>query len=147
MKTKVMVEKDIVYPEYYCDDQASTPYFSADHKHAAANLSHTIQGDSAAPGICRGKVLLINNPKDALKISNLADYILVTKNTDPAWVFIMSQCKGLISEKGSLLSHTAIMGRELNIPTLVGVKKATSMLQMDQLIELNANEGTITLLT
>ena len=36
---------------------------------------------------------------------------------------------GLVSEKGSLLSHTAIIGRELSLPTVVGVKNATRILK------------------
>ncbi len=48
--------------------------------------------------------------------------ILVTRMTDPGWIFLITQAGGIIAEKGSLLSHTAIIGRELGIPTVVGVK-------------------------
>ena len=41
--------------------------------------------------------------------------------TDPGWVFLLATASGVISEKGSLLSHTSIISRELKIPSIVGV--------------------------
>jgi pyruvate,water dikinase len=58
----------------------------------------------------------------------------------------MSRSQGLISEKGSLLSHTAIIGRELNIPTIVGVKSATQKIKTGQKIRIDAGKGTIEIL-
>jgi phosphohistidine swiveling domain-containing protein len=52
---------------------------------------------------------------------------------------------GLVSEKGSVLSHTAIIGRELGIPTVVGVKDATTLLVHGALAELDGEAGTVTL--
>lgn len=72
--------------------------------------------------------------------------ILVTKMTDPAWVFLMSQAAGIISEKGSLLSHTAIVGRELGIPTVVGVANAVNRLIDAKEIELDASKGIVRIL-
>jgi pyruvate,water dikinase len=55
----------------------------------------------------------------------------------------MTLAAGLIVEKGSILSHTAIIGRELGIPTIVGVKNATEIFKSGELILLNANIGTV----
>ena len=55
----------------------------------------------------------------------------------------MAQCAGLISEKGSLLSHTAIIGRELSIPTIVGVKNAVARLGGFSKIRIDGNAGMI----
>ncbi len=56
--------------------------------------------------------------------------IIVARMTDPGWVFLMAAAAGLIVERGSLLTHTAIIGRELGIPTIVG---AARRLRADQL--------------
>ncbi|MEZ4967053.1 MAG: PEP/pyruvate-binding domain-containing protein [Saprospiraceae bacterium] len=69
--------------------------------------------------------------------------ILVSKMTDPGWVFLMAQAAGLLSEKGSLLSHTAIVGRELGIPVVVGVAGATSIFKTGELICLDGDAGTV----
>ena len=107
--------------------------------------SSSFKGQGVSSGVVEGTALVLESPDQALA-SELKDFILVTKNTDPAWVYIMSRSRGLISEKGSLLSHTAIIGRELNIPTVVGVKFATQKIKNGDRIKLDASKGTIQLL-
>jgi pyruvate,water dikinase len=101
-----------------------------------------LQGLGVSPGVVDGLALVLDNPVDAIGL-DLNQYILVTKNTDPAWVYVMSRSRGLISEKGSLLSHTAIIGRELSIPTCVGVKGATEVLKTGDRIRINGTTGEI----
>ena len=55
--------------------------------------------------------------------------IAVAKNTDPGWTPLLGLCKGLIIENGGILSHAAIVSRELGIPTIIGVKNATKILK------------------
>lgn len=71
------------------------------------------------------------------------DQILVAKMTDPGWVFLLANAKGIISEKGSLLSHTAIISRELKIPAIVGVRNAVGMIKTGDLITIDGELGTI----
>ena len=66
--------------------------------------------------------------------------------TDPGWVFLLANAKGVISEKGSILSHTAIISREINIPSIVGVEKATEIIKTGDYIEMDAYKGTIKIL-
>lgn len=107
--------------------------------------SESLTGQTAASGVVTGVPLVLDSPEEALEIDDLSDRILVTRHTDPAWVFIMSQCRGLISEKGSLLSHTAIIGRELGIPTIVGVKGAVNNLRSVRSITLDADRGLVSI--
>jgi rifampicin phosphotransferase len=107
--------------------------------------SSDLTGQGVSGGIAEGVALVLENPAQAFE-APASGYILVTKNTDPAWVYIMSRSRGLISEKGSLLSHTAIIGRELGIPTLVGVKGATTRIKTGDWIRLNAEEGKVEIL-
>lgn len=104
-----------------------------------------LHGLGVSPGVVEGTALVLEHPQDALS-GDYKDYILVTRNTDPAWVYIMSRSLGLISEKGSLLSHTAIIGRELNIPTIVGVKHATQMIKSGDRLRIDALKGTVEIL-
>jgi len=98
-------------------------------------------GVPCASGIVTGEVLVID---DAKEVKNAKNKILVTKMTDPGWVFLLTVAKGIITEKGSLLSHTAIISRELNIPSVVGVKNITNTLKTGDKITLNGNTGEIT---
>lgn len=73
--------------------------------------------------------------------------ILVTRMTDPAWVFLMNRSVGLISEKGSALSHTAIVGRELGLPVIIGVTDATKILKTGMRIRMECDTGSIKILS
>ena len=66
--------------------------------------------------------------------------------TDPGWVFFIARANGIIAEKGSLLSHTAIVARELGTPAVVGIPGITECLKEGDLVRLDADTGTITLL-
>ena len=75
-----------------------------------------LYGTPCSSGIVEGEVVIVEDPKN---VTNIEGKILVTKMTDPGWVFLLTMAKGIISEKGSLLSHTAIISRELNVPSVV----------------------------
>ncbi len=110
----------------------------------------TSVGKEGMPGnykgipVSRGKVeapvVVLHQPNEEVDVK---DKILVTRMTDPGWLFLMSQAKGLISEKGSLLSHTAIVGRELGLPTIVGVDHATQLFKSGQVIHMDGASGII----
>jgi pyruvate,water dikinase len=51
--------------------------------------------------------------------------ILVARHTDPGWIAVFSNASAIVVERGSLLSHSAIVARELGIPCVVGLKGAT----------------------
>lgn len=51
--------------------------------------------------------------------------ILVARHTDPGWISVFCNASAIVVERGSLLSHSAIVARELGIPCVVGLKDAT----------------------
>ena len=87
-----------------------------------------------------GTAKVVLDPRANLEVRG---EILVAPSTDPGWVFLMVAAAGLVAEKGSLLSHTAIIGRELGIPTVVGVKDATRLIRDGQRIVLDGKQGTV----
>jgi len=97
-------------------------------------------GTPSSAGIVKGEAVVV---KDACNPPDTKGKIIVAKMTDPGWVFLLSNSKGIISEKGSLLSHTAIISRELKIPAVVGVKDAFDLIKDGDIIELDGNTGTI----
>lgn len=105
-------------------------------------LKQDLKGQGVSVGEIEGHALVLEHPQEAFH-TDLKDFILITKNTDPAWVYIMSRSKGLISEKGSLLSHTAIIGRELGIPTVVGLAHATKYFKTGDRIRMNGQTGEV----
>jgi len=99
-----------------------------------------LKGVGCSPGVVRGRAKVVRAPDPTLRVQG---EILVAPMTDPGWVFLMVAAKGLVVERGSILSHTAIIGRELGIPTVVGVKDATSAIEDGQEIEIDGTLGTV----
>ncbi len=69
--------------------------------------------------------------------------ILVTRQTDPGWGPVFFLIKGLVMERGGMLSHGAILAREYGIPTVVGVRNATQRLTSGQSILVNGDRGVV----
>ena len=84
-----------------------------------------LEGINCSAGIAEGPARVVLDPRTARTDGR---YILVAKSTDPGWVFLMISAKGIVVERGSVLSHTAIIGRELGIPTIVGARGATRLI-------------------
>jgi pyruvate,water dikinase len=72
-----------------------------------------------------------------------AGEILVARSTDPGWIAAFVNAAGIIAERGSLLSHSAIVAREMGVPCIVGLKGATEWLRTGDLIRLDGGAGTV----
>ena len=117
------------------------PYLSSFSQTKARNqASKTLRGIGCSSGVAEGIARVILSPNSQMASGN---NILVARSTDPGWVFLMISSKGIVVEKGSVLSHTAIIGRELGIPTIVGVKDATKLIQDGTRISINGSIGEI----
>lgn len=106
-------------------------------------IEGSLSGIGASPGLVQGEVRVVLDPANE---RDVAGKILVAKMTDPGWVFLMISAAGMIVERGSLLSHTAIIGRELGIPTIVGVTGATQLLETGMHVEIDGEHGTVRVL-
>lgn len=103
--------------------------------------NNLIYGIPASSGTTSGKVIFLDN----YELDNWENgSILLTYTTDPNWVPIILNAKGMITADGGFLSHTAIISRELNIPCITGIgEKALEKLKTAKNIELNGNNGSI----
>lgn len=106
-----------------------------------AKESGVFNGVACSGGVVEGEVLLIDRPTMDL---DTRDKILVTKMTDPGWVFLIADAKAIVAEKGSLLSHTAIISRELRKPAVVGVPHITKLLQSGDYVRVDGERGEVT---
>lgn len=105
-------------------------------------IENILQGIPCSSGKVKGEVIVVDS-NNILNVDS-KDKILVAKMTDPGWVYLITRAKGVIAERGSLLSHTAIISRELNKPAVVGVKNITRILKTGDVVELDATNGKIT---
>lgn len=103
-----------------------------------------LRGLGSSPGVVRGRAkVVVDLSADAEQCDGS---ILIARETDPGWLFLMMAARGLVVERGTLLSHTAITGRLLGIPTVVAVPDATRRILGGALIEIDGNAGTIHIL-
>jgi len=98
-----------------------------------------LTGIPSGAGKITGKVKLILDPKNAC----LNGEIILAKRTDPGWITLFPMCSGLIVEYGSVLSHSAVVAREMGIPAVVGLKGATSLIKDGAMVTLDAIKGEV----
>ena len=69
--------------------------------------------------------------------------ILVTRQTDPGWACVFFLIKGLVIERGGMLSHGAIIAREYGIPAVVGVPNATQHIKNGDVLLIDGDRGIV----
>ena len=72
--------------------------------------------------------------------------ILVTAHTDPSWTPLFVAIAGLVTEVGGLMTHGAVIAREYGLPAVVGVERATELIQDLQRIRVHGTDGYVELL-
>ena len=100
----------------------------------------SLRGIPIAGGTVSGTARVIKSLSEDL---DLADKILVIKQADPGWVHLFPAVRGLLVERGSALSHAAIIARELGLPTIVNISGLTSTVKDGDEVELDAARGTL----
>jgi len=103
-----------------------------------------LQGLGSSAGKVTGIARVVHDPNDAGDITS--DMILIARETDPGWLFLMLASKGMVVERGSMLSHTAITGRKFGIPTIVALPGATTRIPDGARIEMDGSSGIVVLL-
>jgi pyruvate,water dikinase len=102
-------------------------------------LDGVLRGTGCCPGEITGPVKVLRTPKDDMRLSG---EILVAERTDPGWVPLYPSISGLLIERGSILSHSAIVAREMGIPTIVGIPCLIATLRDGDVVHMNGSAGT-----
>ena len=97
-------------------------------------------GRGVSKGIFRGEVLKIKSLQD-LRATEAKGKILLSYSTDPGWFPYLNMASGLITERGSLLSHSAILARELEKPAVVNIPHIMEELQSGDIVEIDGDLG------
>ena len=95
------------------------------------------------PGIVEGVVKVVLSPTDDMQLNG---EILCTMRTDPGWIPLYPSASGLLVERGGLLSHSAIVAREMGLPTIVGIKDLTKKIQDGMRVRIDGKKGSIEIL-
>ena len=110
---------------------------------AQEQLKVVVRGISAGRrGYGVGKATVVLNPDDANRDMKKGD-ILVTGMTDPDFVPFMKMASAIVTDKGGITSHAAIVSRELNIPCVVGTETATQVMKTGKEYTVDSRNGVI----
>jgi pyruvate,water dikinase len=103
----------------------------------------TVAGTASSPGVVEGTVRVVTDPSEE---DIEPGEILVARTTDPSWASIMFLCSGLIVDIGGLLSHAAVVARELGVPCVMGTGTGTQVLRSGDYCRVDGNTGTVEIL-
>lgn len=140
----------VIWPDnkiYYVDyNRLLTKYFKMPPQFSKIDNANVISGTATSSGVIQGKVVLVK-PEDIQNIDFASGNILVCENTDTRYLPIMRLAGAIITDKGGLLSHAAIVARELKKPCIVGTRNATTKLKSGDRVEVNATDGVVKIIS
>jgi phosphohistidine swiveling domain-containing protein len=100
----------------------------------------SLRGVPLSHGVVKGTVRVVNDPSEVDFSNWPEDAILVAPATDPGWTALFTRSRGLIVERGGVLSHCAILARELGLPS-INLPRATQILKNGDRIWLDGHNG------
>ncbi len=112
----------------------------ADSTAPTRNRGAVLQGFGVSGGTATGEVMVVTDPRE---VADPTGKVLVTTMTDPGWVFLISRAAAVVAERGSLLSHTAIVARELGVPAVVGISDATREFVDGETVTVDGSRGEV----
>ena len=125
-------------------EKSSVPFSEEPKKVASKGKTESTPrvffGRGVSKGIFRGEVLKIKSLQE-LRATEAKGKILLSYSTDPGWFPYLDMAEGLITERGSLLSHSAILARELEKPAVVNIPKIMEELQSGDIVEIDGDLG------
>ncbi len=101
-----------------------------------------LRGIGCCPGTVTRRVRVLRHPSDDLSLSG---EILVAERTDPGWVPLYPAVSGILIERGSILSHSAVVAREMGIPTIVGIAGLLQHVADGEVVTMDGSSGIVKL--
>lgn len=125
---------DEVLPEVVWGDDTPAPQGAQDAPEPSG-------GQSASPGVAEGAARVVRSVAELEAIC--PGEVLVAPATDPTWTSYLSLASAVVLEVGGLLSHGAIVARELGIPAVVGVAGATTRFRTGERLRVDGAAGVV----
>jgi phosphohistidine swiveling domain-containing protein len=114
---------------------------AAKQANASSETSGTLRGTAASKGEATGIARVVLSPDDFHKVRK--GDVLVCRSTAPMWTPLFRVISALVSEAGGILSHPAVVAREFELPAVVGVPRATSLVVDGQPITVSGTDGLV----
>ncbi len=118
-------------------------WIETNFKEFAAQVSE-VKGLAAYRGKITGKARILLSASDQHTV-NEGD-ILIVPMTTPDYLPSMQRAAGFVTDEGGVICHAAIVARELKKPCVIGTKKATSVFQSNDTVEVDGFTGMVRLI-
>ena len=128
----------------YLEPTDTTTTSGATTKPIAQEGQPELRGTGACGGRTEARAAVLDDISDAQRL--ISGDVLVTRQTDPGWGPVFPLISGLVIERGGMLSHGAIIAREFGIPSVVGVKGATSRIAHGARVHVDGDRGLVRIL-
>lgn len=108
-----------------------------------------LKGQIASKGVVRARARVFNFKLDEFdKLYELVEQmqegeVLVAETTEPSIIMACNKASAIVTNQGGMMSHAAIVSRELKIPCIVGTGNATSVIKTGDMVEVDANNGIV----
>jgi pyruvate,water dikinase len=93
-------------------------------------------------GFGAGTARIVTSPEEAAKVMKKGD-ILVTEMTNPDFVPFMKLAGAIVTDKGGVTCHAAIVSRELGIPCVVGTENGTQLMVTGKQYTVDSRSGVV----
>lgn len=102
-----------------------------------------VSGLGAGPGTVSGRVRILREVSEGSRL--LEGEVLVASMTRPDWLPVLRRASAIVTDRGGITCHAAIVGRELGKPVIVGTGNATSVLTEGSMVTVDGTNGTVVL--
>jgi pyruvate,water dikinase len=106
----------------------------------AIQSGRVLRGIGCSAGVVTGQLRVIDSPEDDLDVSGR---ILTAMRTDPGWTPLFPSASGILVERGSTLSHSAVLAREFGIPAVVGIPGLLETVKDGERVKLDGGAGSV----
>lgn len=110
----------------------------------APHKGRTLRGLAASRGVYEGPARRVSSPAEFDRI--VQGDVLVTESTTEAFNILLPLLGAIVTDRGGLLSHSAIVAREYGIPGVVGTREATERIGDGARVRVDGNAGEVTVL-
>ena len=148
---KEEIDKRIAYHAYICNHQNESQLVIGEEAKkfskrylATNNKQNCFSGRIACKWRWVGKAKIILGTRDFSKMEE--GDILVVMNTSPDFVPIMRKAAAIVAEEWGITGHVSVVSREFGIPSVVGIKQVTSIIDDGDLVEVDAENGVVKIL-
>ena len=114
----------------------------------AVPQTDSVKGIIVNKGKATGKVVIasmLDNMEEVTKIYSKMEKkaILIAQTTSPELMLLCKNAVAIVTDQGGMMSHAAVISREMNIPCIVGTNYATEIFKDGDLVEVDAEKGVV----